>query len=232
MINMVDKFRQEFARKAIILEIGGFRPTNDPAASWFGKINLAAPGESWPHQDGKPMLPLAQINLTELPFRPHRLEDIDFITIFIGPENLPELEDQNGKNWVLRAYKNIQNLVPLEQPVISSHIKAFQMRPNVIEKDYPCHDDVPLEYIDHLSDAYYEQFENFSGFKLGGWPTLLQSEITWAPFDRHPIKPEYVFQIDTTEKGNWMWGDNGVGHYGRGTAAEHKDDWAIEWQCL
>jgi uncharacterized protein YwqG len=40
-----------------------------------------------------------------------------------------------------------------------------------------------------------------------------------------------VFQIDTTEKGNWQWGDAGVGYFGRRTAAGHEDEWAISWQC-
>jgi len=37
--------------------------------------------------------------------------------------------------------------------------------------------------------------------------------------------------IDTTEKGNCMWGDNGVGYFGRGTVAGRQDEWAVEWQC-
>jgi hypothetical protein len=28
-----------------------------------------------------------------------------------------------------------------------------------------------------------------------------------------------------------MWGDNGVGHFGRGTTEGNLDDWAFEWQC-
>lgn len=63
------------------------------------------------------------------------------------------------------------------------------------------------------------------------WHTLIQSEIYWAPYNQHPAKPEYIFQIDSTEKGNWMWGDNGVGYFGRGTKEGHEDEWTIEWQC-
>jgi hypothetical protein len=68
-------------------------------------------------------------------------------------------------------------------------------------------------------------------FKLGGWPTLIQSEIFWAPWNRHPAAPEYVFQIDSTGKGNWSWGDGGVGYFGRGTAPGKTDEWALAWQC-
>lgn len=113
------------------------------------------------------------------------------------------------------------------------------MKPNLIEEDYPCWDDFvnlqmenkDLEITPEIEDNYFDVFENVSGFKIGGWPSLVQSEIYWAPFNQHPIKPQYVFQIDTTEKGNWMWGDNRVGYFGRGTEEGKKDQWAIEWQC-
>lgn len=28
-----------------------------------------------------------------------------------------------------------------------------------------------------------------------------------------------------------MWGDNGVGYFGRGTVEGRTDEWAFEWQC-
>ena len=233
MANVIDKFRNQFDRKAIIMEIGGFRPSDILTASWFGHVNLGAIGESWPLQDGQPMLPLAQINLTELSFRTPGLEDIEFITLFIGPEKLPALHEKNGSHWVLRAYKTIVDLVPLEKPILLSSIKPFQMRSRVIEHDFPSFDDVPLAFREQLWEAYEDDlFENVGGFKLGGWPSLIQSELTWAPYNQHPAKPRYVFQIDTTEKGNWMWGDKGVGYFGRGTAEGKWEDWALEWQCF
>jgi hypothetical protein len=62
----------------------------------------------------------------------------------------------------------------------------------------------------------------YAQINLGGWPTLIQSEISWGK--KHPAAPEYVFQINTTQKGNWMWGDNG-------TAKGRRDEWALDWQC-
>ena len=81
---------------------------------------------------------------------------------------------------------------------------------------------------DDLGDA----LENVPGLKLGGWPTLIQSEIFWAPWNRHPASPEYVFQIDSDEKAQWAWGDAGVGYFGRGTAPGRRDEWALSWQTL
>lgn len=232
MANVIDEFRNQFDRKAIVMEIGGFCPSDHPMASWFGRVDMGSVGETWPLQDGQPMLALAQINLTELPFRIPGLDDIAFITIFIGPEKLPLLHEKNGSHWVLRAYKTIADLAPLEKPNSPTSIKPFPMRPKIVEHDFPGFDDVPLAFREQLWEAYQsDQFENVGGFKLGGWPTLIQSEIAWAPYNQHPAKPQYVFQIDTTKKGNWMWGDNGVGHFGRGTAEGRSDDWVLEWQC-
>lgn len=229
----IDAWKKKLRRQAIGFEIGGFKPSADPFESWFGRVNVCAPGETWPDHDGEPMLALCQVNLTALPFRPPRLDDVDFITVFIGADDLPG-DDPNGEGWRLRAYGQIDGLVPIDRPKYRSDVTAFPMRPSVIAEDYPCWEDVPSDIADELEaigDEYADLFENVGGFKLGGWPTLIQSEIYWAPFNKHPASPEYVFQIDTTEKGNWMWGDNGVGYFGRGAAAGKTDEWAITWQC-
>jgi uncharacterized protein YwqG len=131
------------------------------------------------------------------------------------------------------GYPSLNRLVPLTSPVGNDfRVKAFQMRPTVIEEDYPVYDDIAEQIPEGLDDSYIDDFDNTSGFKLGGWPTLIQSEIFWAPFNKHPAKPEFVFQIDSTTKGNWSWGDRGVGYFGRGTAEGHRDEWALTWQCF
>ena len=106
------------------------------------------------------------------------------------------------------------------------------MFPKFIDVDYPCREDIPIEVPEDIEDNYHDLFENQPGFKLGGWPTLVQSEIYWAPWNRHPIAPEYVFQIDTTAKGQWTWGDRGIGYFGRGTETGHEHEWALAWQTL
>jgi uncharacterized protein YwqG len=227
----VNEFREKIKRRAIVMDIGGFRPPDNPMASWFGKVNVCLRGEGWPMQDGKPMHALAQINVDDLPFRPLRLSDIGLITIFIGSSDDLPIDEPNGQNWCLRAYQNTDGLVLLDVMNSGSSIKPFPMRPRVVEEDYPCWEDIPYECPEEIEDDYYDLFENIPGFKLGGWPDLIQSEIFWAPLNKHPIIPEYVFQIDTTEKGNWMWGDNGVGYFGRGTAKGHENEWALAWQC-
>lgn len=226
----LEKARAELKRQAVVMEIGGFRSSNEIDESWFGRVKLALPDEAWPETEGEPMHAPCQINLTKLPFKPKRLEDIELLTLFIGPTDLP-VDENNGSNWCLRAYPCISDLIELEQVDSSSWIKPFPMRPTLVDEDFPCHEDINIELPEELRESYYSHFNNISGFKLGGWPTLIQSEIYWAPNNEHPAVPEYVFQIDTTEKGNWMWGDGGVGYFGRGTKAGHDNEWTIEWQC-
>jgi len=217
-------------RPAVVFELRGFPPSQDLKASWFGRVNLGSPGETWPLSAGKPMVALAQINLTELPFRPPGLEDLEFITVFIDAEELPN-DSANGEGWCLRAYRRSDDLRPLAPVAARSRLKPFALRSIVVEQDFPCWDDVSTEIPAELANEYGDHFVNVSGFKLGGWPSLIQSEIFWAPWNKHPIAPRYVFQIDSTEKGHWAWGDGGVGYFGRGTVAGRRDDWALAWQC-
>jgi hypothetical protein len=187
--------------------------------------------KEWPYSGDKPMLPLAQVNVEELHVVPNSLEDIAFITIFIDCEALPIDHNPNGSGWLIRTYKNINSLKPIEPPDQISPIKPFPMKPRVYEKDYPCWEDVAGSVPEELDENYYDLFDNLGGFKIGGWPTLIQAEIFWAPWNKHPANPEYVFQIDTEEKAHWSWGDGGVGYFGRGTAKDHEDTWVLEWQC-
>jgi len=237
-MNSLETIKDKVKRKATLMQIGGFKPDNDLSSSWFGKVMLCLPGEEWPTCNGKPLNALCQINLTQLPYVPELLSDLEFITVFISPENYPS-DDPNGVNWCLRSYKKIGDLIPLKQIETNSSIKAFQMKGILIDEDYPGWDDFSniqfkdseLELPEEIEENYWDHFNNISGFKIGGWPTLIQSEIYWAPYNQHPANPEYVFQIDSTEKGNWIWGDNGVGYFGRGIKEGHKDEWALEWQC-
>ena len=87
------------------------------------------------------------------------------------------------------------------------------------------------QMFDEIDEAFDELVSGpTGGCKVGGWPTLIQSEIYWAPWNRHPAKPEYVLQIDSDEKTGITWGDASALYVGRGTA--DPSAWALEWQCM
>ena len=98
MSEIENKFKEKIKKKAIRMQIGGFRPPENQKASWFGKVSFCSEGESWPESNGKPMHALCQLNLTELPYRPNRLDDIDCINIFIGLTHLTD-DTPTGEDW-------------------------------------------------------------------------------------------------------------------------------------
>lgn len=223
-------FIEEVARRAIVLELGGSKPPADPLSSWFGRVNAALPGEGWPMMGREPMVALAQVNMTEMPFRPPGLEDLAFITLFMGPRQLP-IDHPNGTHWCLRAYPSLEGLVALDPVETDSAVKAFHMSPRVLDQDFPGYEDVPVPFPTDMDEDDYDELPNNDGFKLGGWPTLIQSEVEWAPKAARLARPEYVFQVGTTEKGCWSWGDQGVGYFGRGTTEDTRNTWFCTWQC-
>jgi uncharacterized protein YwqG len=209
--------------------LGGFRSSESPRASWFGRVRLARPDEAWPFHQGQPMLPLCQLNLAEAPLAPSSLGDLALITVFVSAVRLP-VDAENGDGWQLRAYPSLERLIEIDSPQHDNPIRSFPIRWEPLEADYPSREDVPLELPDGIADDTYELVEHHPVSKIGGWPYLVQSEICWAPHNRHPANPEYVFQIASEPKAHWQWGDGGIGYFGRGTG-DARAVWTLSWQC-
>jgi hypothetical protein len=143
-----------WARPASAARLGGVRPPQDPLTSWFGRVQVALPGEGWPTTDGAPMLALAQLNLRELPCPPPpALADVALLTLFLGPWQLP-VDQPNGVNWTLRAYPTLDGLVELPEPTPARagdpKLRKGQdltLRPFPIRwqqhLDFPRRDDIP-----------------------------------------------------------------------------------------
>lgn len=225
-----EEFQDKIRKPAIKFQVGGFRPEDSLTASWIGNVTVGKRDESWPESNGQPMIPICQLNLSKLPSRPENLKDIDFITLFIDSIELPEAKP-NGQGWLIRTYPDIKDLEEIQKPAVDFPIKPFQLKPEFLDNDFPCREDCPEEIPEIFDEDYYDLFPNQEGVKIGGWPTLVQSEIYWAPFNQHPAEPQFVFQIDSIEKANWFWGDSGVAYLGRGTKPESKNEWAFSWQC-
>ncbi len=229
MTILTDFAAQLRPRPVSLMQLGGFRPTDNPFASWFGRVRVSRPNESHPMHGGEPMLPLCQINCAELPYHPPSLADIRLLTVFIAPDELP-MDTANGDGWLLRAYTEQDELIPIVTPEIASPIKAFPIRYELGAADYPCQEDAPVQVPDEYDDSYDDLFPNYERSKVGGYPTLIQGELYWSPYNRHPANPEYIFQINSEEKADWWWGDNGIGYFGRGTGTT-RDVWTMTWTC-
>ncbi|XOK62278.1 DUF1963 domain-containing protein [Paenibacillus elgii] len=233
VVESIEKIKSRLKRPAVVFEIGGFRPPDDLLAPWFGKVTVAARDERWPTlSDGTPMWALGQVNLSALDYVPEALKDVAFLTIFFGPKH-PQQEDPNGTNWLIRTYASLEELAPLEQKKTSSHLKPFPMRPGEPVEDYPVWDggDIPEDISDlilQLEDEgkiedYHDLIELHGGFKIGGHPCFIQPGTSVGE------SFEFVLQIDSTEKGNLMWGhDSGCAYFFRDPRT---NEWRMTWDC-
>jgi hypothetical protein len=223
----------ELRRPASLAEIGGFRPPEDPLASWAGRVRVAAAGEGWPETAGEPMLALAQINLREAPFVPAPLEELALVTLFVGPRNLPVAEP-NGTNWALRAYRSLDELVPVAEPeppragdpkARKGEKPTYQALPVRWQRidDHPGREDVPFDRRDEYDALGDDVPTAAGGLKLGGWPTCVQGPVSW----HHAQEAEYAFQVDTMPRIGFE-----VGFGGALYVARSGDDWVIDWQSM
>lgn len=209
-----ESIKNQLAKKATTFITGGFKPTNSISESWIGRVYLYAENEEIPKDSkGNLMLPLMQICLDGLPFVPNALSQTKALTVFISTE-LPVDLAENGANWLIREYKNTDELVVKELTNKDSHLKAFPLQPVIIEADYPVWDDggIPEEIEDsiiELEDSgeiedYYDMVENNYGHKVGGYPTFCQGGVFFGE------DFEFLVQISSDEKANLNIVDSGT----------------------
>lgn len=201
-----EEVRRRLARPASVATVGGFRPPDDPAASWLGCVKVLGADEAWPALDGEPLPGLCQINLGELPWAPPALDGAAFLSLFALDEAC-----------VVRTYASADGLVPVE-PVLPADVRPFPMRWRLVDDDLPAYEDAS----DHLSPEERDAYDGYpaEGVKVGGWPTLVQAAL-------HEI--DYVFQLDSDYKTGLVFGDQGVLYVGR---SRQTGEWAVEEQSL
>jgi Domain of unknown function (DUF1963) len=206
-------------RSASIAEAGGFRPPDNPITSWFCR-GVGHPDEGLPDWEGSPMFPLLQIRISELPFVPEQLKHLAVLVLFHNLHRHP-FDLPHGQGWLIREYRTIDNLIPL--PSVDHPYKAFPIRWSRVDDDAPGWEDawglVDLSAInadEEASDFFFYEFERYSGTKIGGYPKEIQHGVGLDDF---------VFQVGSEAKINWMWADNGIGYFFRSPSG----DW--RWSC-
>jgi uncharacterized protein YwqG len=223
----LQEFTRLNTRKASILHVGGFRPTNNISASNFGRKPLGSSGEVWPVWNGEPLLFVCQLNLTAAPVVPALLEDIKLITFFVASKTGP-LQKENGKNWRLRAYKSLIDLGPLTAPTNTPSLnRGFECRWEE-RADYPTYDDPEIQVPDGFEPSDVD-LENVRRTKIGGYASHIQQELWWDS-RAHSASPKFCWQIDSEEKAGLVWGDKGMIYLARGTARGFEDRWFLDWQ--
>src|SRR5215213_1190714 len=221
----IEQLRREVRRTAAVGRIVATALSDDAYQSCLGRISAIGRGEAWPSHAGRPMSALAQLNLSESSFVPAALAGFAFVSVWLAEDSdgyliVPD-ERSNGDGWEVRAYRALAELEPTDGPGLDG-ITPSQLEWQIVD-DYPDWEDL-VEAVDY--DRLQELLEggesedvvgaSQNGTKLGGWPSLVQSEISWAPNGEHPIAPTYCLQIDTEQRvGLNLW-DNGVLHLGLG----------------
>jgi hypothetical protein len=235
----IDAIRTAVRRTAAVGRVVVGRPSGDPFRSCLGRVSVIGRDEAWPTYDSRPMASLAQVNLTEALFKPPALAGSALIACWIAEEGgIPVSPDDrpNGDGWAVRAYGALDELRLVDGQVLEG-VRPRQLDWDLVE-DYPDWEDlveaVDLDRLERLlegREAADVIGSATSGMKLGGWPTLIQSEIFWGRINQHPATPDYCFQLDSEESvGLNLW-DSGIIHVGVGTVAGERV-WVAESQSL
>lgn len=213
-------------RSASIAELGGSRPTGDPLRSRFTGDFVMLPEEEWPTSNGQLLQAFLQINVSELPYVPAQLKGFQIVTIFIDEENVPYDQQPSGAGWVLRAYTSTDGLAPRKNPIAGSPLKAFEVSWTKSESEAPNWEDAwsiadlsKFNELENSGSIFYERYNNQHSTKVGGWPSLIPSELRMGPNN-------FVLQIDSEEKVGWSYLDAGTMYVGRVDGV-----WVLEGQC-
>lgn len=196
-------------RPASVAQVGGFRPGADPLTSWFLK-GVCLPGEGLPVWKGQPMFPLLQIRTDELPVIPEQLKGIALLLLFHNREHHP-FDQPHGEGWLIREYATLEGLELL--PELETPYRPFPVRWVSVNDDAPGWEDawdiIDLSEVNddtQASGSFFDDFNRYGGTKVGGYPMEIQHGVGIEDF---------VFQVGSEEKVNWMWADNGIGYFHR-----------------
>jgi len=213
-MNEINQIKKQIVKQATELKTGGFKPTNSISESWIGKVYLYKENEGIPKdKNGELMIPLFQLCFENIPFVPKVFSDTKALTVFFSSD-LPVDLTLNGENWLIREYKKNDKLLVKELTNPNSFLKAFPLKPEIINEDYPVWDGGGLssELEDKILDLensgeiedYCDIAENQYGHKIGGYPSFCQPGIHFGD------DFEFAFQIASDEKANLNIIDSGT----------------------
>ncbi|NOR64115.1 MAG: DUF1963 domain-containing protein [Rhodobacteraceae bacterium] len=205
------------AKPAVLGEIGGVRPEQGiaPQSCWGGRF-LGKEGEGAPidSKSGNEMQPVLQIVVHSLPMIPEHLEGVALINLWMDLKGHDFWEGTNGSGFIIREYSALDGLVPIDvaTPSLLPEFPLFWTAPVM---QTPSWEDFSLQVPDSVAassndDWFFnaslaEEFEKLQEkhpIKLGGWPTWIQGA---ADFEEN----SFVFQVDSTDKGQFQIGDAG-----------------------
>lgn len=209
----IEELKRRLSRPATKLIPGGFRPTDEDDESWLGRVFLFRADEGVPlDAAGEQMLPCAQLHLPNFPGSSALLPGVRVLTLFMS-RRFPEPFEPMGANWVIREYREGEQLMRKDLPVADSPLKAFALRGEYVERDCPLWDGggVPLELEREVLkleregriESYYDLTTHTYDHKIGGYPSFCQPGVEAGEGF------EFVFQISSDPKINLNVVDSG-----------------------
>lgn len=216
-------------KRPVVAQIGGFRPSED-IKSWFGGNFLFNKNNKWANDSDGLMLPVLQIYVPEVPNGKAVFGDVELIQVFLNRNNLPnEFHAKNGNGWLLIEHKTIEGLELLKNPQEINMLKTFPIKWMLSEnKDYPCWEEA-WEYVDmtdinqseELRERFFDELDSYPKTKIGGYAAYIQSPCS--------EDYNYIFQISSEEKPNFMVGDNGSIYI---LKSKKDNEWYLCWDCF
>jgi hypothetical protein len=228
---------EELAAPALLGEIGWSKPEKgNRAKSWWGGNFLGEKDEVVPvcEQSGRIMHPVLQIRVDELPEVPPFFEGLALINIWMDLKSSTFWGAENGNGFLIRTYADLENLVPIGFGYReSSELPTIPILWRETVSEQPSWDDmadeVPVNVAravandwffksKYSSDLYYE-LRSKHPVKIGGWPTWIQGS-NW------PKNAQFVFQVDSTDKGKMGLEDAGSFYI-----FKTSESWEIRGDC-
>lgn len=208
-------------RPASVAKVGGFRPPDDPTSSRFG-AGVRHADEGLPMWNGKPMFPLLQIRVDELPVVPEPLKDTALLVLFHNPDQHP-FNRPHGDGWLIREYGALDGLVPLPKVTAPAAPRPMPVVWTKVGDDAPGWEDAwdildlgPVNRDAEATSRFFKDFNRYDGTKVGGYPADVQHGVGLDNF---------VFQVGSEEKARWRWADSGIGYFFK----DRDGQWS--WSC-
>jgi len=253
----LEPFRTELntTRKLFVRAKAASSKEVSPWSSKVGGIPYFPKVGSWPtSREGTPLYFLAQINFEEMPsLSPFPSKGI--VQFFIGDDDLYGMDFDDGENqdhFRVIYYPELISDLNLLYDSIPTSTEDYELLPHHPEDTFALQYSIEEEILPvtdyHFSERFgagffqqfgekeWEVYEDFGrkvrsdGHKIGGYAYFTQDD------PRRLEDPMLLlFQLDSDEKMDLMWGDMGVGHFFiRATDLERRDFSRVlyDWDCL
>ncbi len=222
-----------------------WRPVTEPRVgsylnSKFSGIPFLTANEIWPccANCHKEMQLFLQLNANELPAEVAGLFGDGILQVFYctNAEQECDIECEAylpfAKSTLLRIIDATEVVAQpvLKSPVMDAFVEKVIVAWQAME-DYPNYEELAEQGItltEEEEDMLYEHDYPKVGDKLLGWPA-------WVQGIEYPVCPDcgenmrYLFQIDSEDNLDYMFGDMGCAHITQ--CAKHPKNLAIAWAC-